>query len=100
DALEQHGVEDAVRLFAHVAAVEHLWWCRTEALAPTCAVWPSLSLADARQLAAEHADLFAHLVATADDAALRRSVAYRNSQGIDFTSKVGDIVTHTALHGV
>jgi hypothetical protein len=42
----------------------------------------------------------AQLVATADDAARRRLVAYRNSQGIDFTSTVGDIVTHTALHGV
>ena len=100
DALERSGVDEAVHLFAHVAAVEHLWLCRIEGRTPAHAVWPRLSVADARQLAAEHADLFAHLVATADDAARLRSVAYRNSQGIDFTSTVGDIVTHTALHGV
>jgi uncharacterized damage-inducible protein DinB len=100
DALERNGVDEAVRLFAHIASVEHLWLCRIEARTPAHAVWPSLSVAEARQLAAEHADLFEQLVATADDDALHRSVAYRNSQGIDFTSTVGDIVTHTALHGV
>jgi uncharacterized damage-inducible protein DinB len=100
DALERNGVDEAVRLFAHVASVEHLWWCRMEGRTPAHAVWPTLSVADARRLAAEHADLFARLVATADDAALLRAVAYRNSQGLDFTSTVGDIVTHTALHGV
>ena len=100
DALEQNGEDEAARLFAHVASVEHLWWSRIQGRTPTRAVWPSLSVADARRLAAEHADLFAHLVATTDDAARLRSVAYRNSQGIDFTSTVGDIVTHTALHGV
>lgn len=100
DALERTGIDEAVRLFAHVASVEHLWWCRMEQRAPAHAVWPSLAVADARRLAAEHADLFAQLIATVDDAALLRPVAYRNSQGIDFTSIVGDIVTHTALHGV
>src|SRR5215204_869868 len=85
DALERNGVDDAVRLFAHVASVEHLWLCRIEERTPAHAVWPTLSVADARQLAAEHADLFAHLVVTADEAARRRPVAYRNSQGIDFT---------------
>jgi uncharacterized damage-inducible protein DinB len=100
DALEHNRVDEAVRLFAHVASVEHLWWCRLEQRTPAHAVWPSLSVTDARRLAAEHADLFARLVATADDVALLRTVAYRNSQGTDFTSTVGDIVTHTALHGV
>jgi len=63
-------------------------------------VWPALSVADARELAAEHAELFAQMLAGAHDAALSQLVSYRNSQGIDFESSVGDIVTHTAMHGV
>jgi uncharacterized damage-inducible protein DinB len=73
---------------------------RIEGRTAAHAVWPTLAVPDARALAAEHADRFEHLLARADDAVLARPVAYRNSQGIHFTSTVGDIVTHTALHGV
>jgi uncharacterized damage-inducible protein DinB len=100
DALERDAVDEAIRLFAHIASVEHLWFARIHGRTPDHAVWPEMTVADARALAAEHADRFAALLAVADAEALARRVAYRNSQGVDFTSSVGEIITHTAMHGV
>src|ERR1043165_8548933 len=99
DALEDASDTDAVKLFAHIASVEHLWYSRIHARTPTHAVWPSLTPGESRILAAEHADLFERLVTDAGDAALARVVEYRNSAGHEFRSSVSDIVMHTAMHG-
>jgi uncharacterized damage-inducible protein DinB len=101
DALERDvpPEPEALRLFAHIASVEHLWYSRIEARAPVHAVWPSFTIDGARSLAAEHADLFAALLADGTEAALARTVAYRNSAGLEFASAVGDIITHVAMHG-
>jgi uncharacterized damage-inducible protein DinB len=99
DALADGAPGDAGRLFAHIAAVEHLWFARVQGEPARIAVWPTLSPADARIVAAEHADLFEQLVRAADDTALARRVHYRNSAGREFDSTVADIVTHVAMHG-
>jgi len=101
DALERDAIDDPkiTGLFAHIASVEHLWYARTQPRAPRFAVWPALTVAEARGLAAEHADLFEQLVRSADDSALARSVYYRNSAGREYHSTVSEIVTHVAMHG-
>jgi len=90
---------EAARLFAHVAAVEHLWYSRIVGRPAEVAVWPSLTVGDARELAARHAELFEALVTGADEAALSRLVNYRNSKGRTYDSSVADIVTHVSMHG-
>ncbi len=98
DALEVHPPADAARLFAHIASVEHLWHSRILGVVPEHAVWPSLDVSQSRALAARHADLFEQIVTDSDDDALARVVAYRNSEGRDYHSSVGEIVTHVAMH--
>jgi len=99
DALERDAPADATRLFAHIAAVEHLWFSRLRGQPPAVAVWPSLTVSESRALAAQHADLFEALVRSGSDASLARLVHYRNSAGREFDSSVADIVTHVAMHG-
>jgi uncharacterized damage-inducible protein DinB len=101
DALERDPTPDAeaTRLFAHVASVEHLWYARMIGAPPHHAVWPDLTPAQSRALAAQHADLFERLVEEADGDALARRVTYRNSAGRDFENHVADIVLHVAMHG-
>ena len=99
DALEADPEPESVRLFAHIAAVEHLWYRRIFARPPACAVWPQLSVAEARALADEHATLFDALLDDADDDALARTIAYRNSAGRAYENTVADIIIHTAVHG-
>lgn len=90
---------DAPRYFAHIASVEHLWYTRIHGAPAQHAVWPELSVAESRDLAACHADLFERLLVDNDEAALSRLVDYRNSAGRAFKNSVGDIVTHVAMHG-
>jgi uncharacterized damage-inducible protein DinB len=101
DALEAEANADAesVRLFAHIASVEHLWYSRIVGRTPDHAVWPLLSTSESRELAAQHASLFATLIDDADDAALARVIEYRNSAGRAYRNSVSDILLHTAMHG-
>jgi uncharacterized damage-inducible protein DinB len=98
-ALEHDPPPEAVRLFAHVASVEHLWYARIRGEPQQHAVWPALDVSQSRDLAAEHADFFERLVADSDGDALARVVAYRNSAGRDYRSPVDEIITHVAMHG-
>ena len=100
DALESSSAPsaDAVRLFAHIAVVEELWYSRIDGVPMPHAVWPDLPPDKARAIAARHADLFEQLVKEGD-ATLRRPVAYRNSAGRDFRNTVEEIVTHVTMHG-
>lgn len=101
DSLEGASTPDreAERLFAHIASVEHLWYCRILERQPDYAVWPSLAPSESRGLAAEQASLFEQLVTEADDAALARVVHYRNSAGREYQNSITDIITHVAMHG-
>lgn len=101
DALE-NGLSpdaDAVRLFGHIAAVEHLWYSRIAGDTPRFAVWPTLSPFESRRLCDESADLFERLVRDADVARLAAVIAYRNSAGRDYRSPLSEIIVHTAMHG-
>jgi uncharacterized damage-inducible protein DinB len=89
----------AVRLFGHIAAVEHLWYSRIQERPAEVAVWPTLTIAESRSLAQQHADRFDQLVTEADDQTLARRVRYRNSAGRTYQSTVADIVTHVSMHG-
>jgi uncharacterized damage-inducible protein DinB len=99
DALDKHPDPESVRLFAHIASVENLWYARIYGYTPRHAVWPDLTASQSRALANEHAELFERLVRDNDDAALARIVDYRNSAGKDYRSSLADIVTHTCVHG-
>ena len=89
---------DATRLYAHVAAAEHVWLSRLEGRAPVHPVWPELSLEAAGALAAESlAGLRA--IAVGGPAVLERNVEYRNSAGQTFVNSVVDVLSHVALHG-
>src|SRR4051812_10921481 len=101
DALEGDGPPDAdaVRLFGHIASVEHLWYSRILGEPPRHDVWPDLSPSESSHIAATHADLFERLVRDGDTAFLARPIAYRNSAGHAYESPVSEIVIHTAMHG-
>jgi len=87
------------RLFAHVAAAEHLWWARIQNEKPRVAVWPALDVDEAASLAAECATRFAELLSRGTEASLGLVIQYRNSAGVDYQNTIRDIVTHVAMHG-
>lgn len=92
--------ERALRVFAHVVAVEHLWLRRLQGTAAEYPVWPELTLEQASALATRNARELKRYVADAiahED--LAREVAYTNSAGQAFRSRIDDILTHIVLHG-
>ena len=99
DALLRGGAPEpnSVRLFAHIAAAEHLWYARIRGETPGLAVWPALTVVEARDVAAREADHFEQLVSNEDE--LSRTIQYRNSKGEAWENRVDDIVMHVAMHG-
>ena len=90
---------DALRLYAHLLAAEHVWITRIEAREPEMAVWPALGLDECAALSAKNKAAFAVLVETVTRDELQRSVRYRNTKGEEFVNTVEDIIMHVALHG-
>lgn len=88
----------ATRLYAHLAAAEHVWLARLEARAPVHAIWPDLSLDAAASLAVESVAGLRSIAMRGDDE-LELEVEYRNSAGHAFRNRVIDVLTHVALHG-
>jgi uncharacterized damage-inducible protein DinB len=84
---------------AHVLGVEHVWLARLEGRSATVAVWPELSIDQCEALARETQAGFRAFVERQDAETLERTVHYRNSAGLEFDSKVSDILLHVALHG-
>jgi uncharacterized damage-inducible protein DinB len=88
----------ATRLYAHLAAAEHVWHARLDGRPPAQPVWPELSLEAAAALAKESLAGLRAIAETAPDA-LEREVEYRTSAGHAFRNTIADILTHVALHG-
>jgi uncharacterized damage-inducible protein DinB len=88
---------DALPLFAHVLAGEHVWLSRLNGVATRIEVWPQLALDECEAVIAENAAGYAAVVAaTADFGA---TVHYRTLAGVEYDTAVGDILTHVVTHG-
>ena len=91
----------ALKWYAHVVAVERVWYLRLHGQDwTTQRVWPSLSLDECAALAEQTSAQFHQFVAQLKDTDHVREVSYTNSTGDSFTNTVADILTHVALHGV
>jgi uncharacterized damage-inducible protein DinB len=90
---------EALGLFGHVLAAEHIWLSRLQSRDPIRAGWPALSLPECESLAAENAAGYAAYVDKQAEPDLATVVRYRNSQGEEFANTVLDILTHVVIHG-
>jgi uncharacterized damage-inducible protein DinB len=87
----------AVRLMAHVVAVEYVWLARLKGEADP-PVWPEWGLQEVTRqreaLAGAVADYFASL----ESNSLQSAVEYTNTKGEHFTNTVTDILMHIVSH--
>lgn len=88
----------AVRWLAHIAGSEHLWLARLRQEAPTISVWPDIDLDGCEVRFDELGRLWPEYLADLEDEDLDDGRAYRNTRGEFWTSTVGDILTHVAMH--
>jgi len=91
---------EAVRLFGHIASVEHLWYSRIVGRQPAHARMAKACRPQSRAILPFNTPISSiRLVTTATDAEMARVVPYTNSAGVHFDSPVSDIVTHVTSHG-
>lgn len=90
---------DALRLYAHLIAAEHVWLARIDGREPEVTAWPALDLDASAALGARNHEAFTLLAETLSAGELQRAVRYRNSRGDEFVNTVEDILLHVALHG-
>jgi len=98
--LLQEGVAPpkAVRWMAHIIGAEHLWLARLHQEAPHMSVWPDIDLDGCQARLEELDQLWPEYLAKLEEEDLEDGRAYRNSIGEFWTSTVGDILTHVAMH--
>ncbi len=90
---------EALPLFAHLLAAEHVWLCRLEQREARLPVWPQLTLSECELLADENARGYAALMSRSNADALTVTLRYRNTKGQEFATAVIDILTHVVIHG-
>jgi uncharacterized damage-inducible protein DinB len=90
---------EAVREFAHLIAAESLWHGRITGDLVSHAVFPQWSVDEARAQSLRVASAWSALLESLNDDALDRPITYTNSSGQTFTTPLGDILLHVALHG-
>ncbi len=73
--------QPAHELLGHILGAERVWLARVQGTVANVVVWPHLTLAEARALAAANASAFRALILGLSPADLRRTVSYTTSAG-------------------
>ena len=88
----------ALRFMAHVVAAERLWLGRLRQDPAPVVVWPAHGLDACAEEAGAMAQAWRSFLDDPHAADLGRAVAYRNSKGEPWTSRVVDVLTHVVAH--
>jgi uncharacterized damage-inducible protein DinB len=90
---------EALDLYAHVLGTELVWLARLAGRPPAAAVWPRVFLPECLDLARRAEEGYRAYLSALSVEDLGRCVAYTNSAGQAFESRIEDILWHVALHG-
>jgi len=91
-------VPGSLRWISHILAAEEVWLSRLRRDGAKPLVWPERSLDNCQTVAATLRDAWRDLLDSTPEQALSASVNYTNSKGEPFSSTVGDILMHVAMH--
>lgn len=88
----------SLKLLSHILSAERLWWERMEQQKQTLPVWPDFTLPQCEAEVAEMSVRWKKFLDKRNEAALARSVSYKNSKGENWSSRGDDIVLHVIMH--
>jgi uncharacterized damage-inducible protein DinB len=95
---DHHGTE-AWREYSHILGAEEVWLSRLEGRRSSSIVWPKVSVAEAESLRQSLIVGYDAYLSTLTSERLEEIVSYTTSAGQPFSTAVGDIMLHVALHG-
>lgn len=90
----------ALKTLAHIVAAEELWLTRLQRGDQRVVVWPDLSLVECESAIGVVAAAWREFLRSRTLATLDESVAYTNSKGERWSSRVDDVLTHVVMHSV
>jgi uncharacterized damage-inducible protein DinB len=98
--LRSAGGEDArsLQLMSHILAAERVWIERLKQVPQSVPVWPQSDLVKCEAEASALAQLWSDYLNGMNDSGLSRAASYKNSKGETWSSTVGDVLTHVAMH--
>jgi uncharacterized damage-inducible protein DinB len=88
----------AVRVMAHIAAAERLWYDRLLGQKQSLPVWPELTLDQSQELVDRMAAEWRAYLDQLDPAGLDQVIEYTNTKGERWSNSVGDVLTHVVMH--
>jgi uncharacterized damage-inducible protein DinB len=91
-------VPGSLRWISHILAAEEVWLSRLRRDGAKPPVWPDRSLENCRAMAENLRNAWRDLLDSTSEQGLAQPVNYTNSKGEAFSSTVGDILMHVAMH--
>ena len=88
----------ALRLLAHVLGAQRLWLDRLRGQPPSAPVWPQWSADECGAEADDLPRVWAAYLDTLGEEHLHEQIAYVNSKGEPWRSRVEDVLMHVLMH--
>jgi uncharacterized damage-inducible protein DinB len=95
------GIENqrAVRMFAHIIAAKQIWLVRLNGQdSSAIKTHPELSLSECQALTHELETKYESFLSSLNEASLETTITYKNTKGEEFTTPIGEVLTHVAFH--
>jgi uncharacterized damage-inducible protein DinB len=92
------GAGGAVGRLAHILSAEKLWLERLRQQPQSMPVWPVSTLEECSALADEMASAWRNYLEGLTLAGFDEAIAYRNTKGEAWSSRVQDVLTHVLMH--
>jgi len=99
DNLNNDGLDEAVKLYAHIAGAQEMWYRRIEGKnVEEVEIWPDDDLAESLQRLKTYSEKWQQLIENSRGD-LDRIISYKNSKGTPFETMLSDILHHIIIHG-
>jgi uncharacterized damage-inducible protein DinB len=98
-ALDSVDNKKALAMLAHILAAKEIWLSRLNGQdSSSIATHPNLSRSECETLARTLDTGYNEFLSSLVEADLESSITYKNTKGEEFTTSIGDVLTHVAIH--
>ena len=88
----------SLQLLGHILSAERLWLERLKQQPQSAPAWPNCDLQQCAAQVDEMGRLWREYLEFITAGDLSQSISYKNTKGEPWTSTVGDVLTHVAMH--
>jgi uncharacterized damage-inducible protein DinB len=100
-SLEAPDNPEAQLMLSHVLSAERIWLIRLKGEDSSgVKVFEGFSLEECARMAGELHTGYAEFIDSLAEEDFGRVLTYKNTKGVEFSTSIGDILTHVGLHGM